>query len=74
MKKIYVILAVAALQGMMGPISIALQTNGGTAINSGWYWTSSEVDRNEVVNLSSKGSYATEKKGEANSVRAIRAF
>ena len=70
----YLLIIANAGQGMMGPISIALQTNGGTAINSGWYWTSSEVDRNEVVNLSSKGSYATEKKGEANSVRAIRAF
>jgi ribonucleotide monophosphatase NagD (HAD superfamily) len=57
-----------------GPISQALQNYGGKPLDGGWYWTCTEVGRNEVVNISDGGSVATEKKGEENSVRAIRAF
>lgn len=57
-----------------GPISQALVNYGGKALSGGWYWTSSEVARDEVINISDGGSKATEEKDEENSVRAIRAF
>lgn len=57
-----------------GTISRALEAAGGAPLNGGWYWTSSEVARNEVVNISDGGAVATEKKAEENKVRAIKAF
>ncbi len=61
-------------KGKNGTISSVLQANGGVPLNGGWYWTSSECGRNEVVNISGSGSVATEEKGEENNVRAIKAF
>jgi len=57
-----------------GPISLAITTHGGTKIDGGWYWTSSETDRTEVLNISDSGSVSTENKSEENAVRAIRAY
>ena len=38
----------------------------------GWYWSSSENDRDEAWNVSDGGSISTEEKDERNRVRAIR--
>ena len=70
----YLFCVANARSSKRGLISMALQAAGGDPLNGGWYWTSSEVGRNEVVNLSDGGTFATEKKGESNNVRAIRAF
>lgn len=40
----------------------------------GWYWTSSEHNRTEAINISDGGSVDTENKDEETKVRAIRAF
>ena len=58
----------------LGPISKALKKNGGKGLAKGWYWTSSECDKKNVVNIDEDGDYATELKTEKNLVRAIRAF
>lgn len=41
---------------------------------SGWYWTSTEYNKNEAINISSGGSVHTEDKDGEAKVRAIRAF
>lgn len=41
---------------------------------SGWYWTSTEYDKKEAINISSGGSVHTEDKDGEAKVRAIRAF
>ena len=54
-------------------VANSLKTNGGGRI-SGWYWTSSEHDREEAINVSAGGTVHTETKDEDANVRAIRAF
>jgi hypothetical protein len=54
-------------------VANSLKTNGGGRI-SGWYWTSSEHDRQEALNVSDGGTVHTEDKDEDANVRAIRAF
>ena len=61
-------------RGEDGPISRALSTNGGIEIDESWYWTSSESERTEAINISKRGSIATEDKDDTNAVRAVRAF
>lgn len=51
----------------------ALKKNRGGELR-GWYWSSSENDRDEAWNISDKGSISTEEKDEKNKVRAIKAF
>lgn len=41
---------------------------------SGWYWASTEHDRNEAINVSDGGTVFTERKRSEVKVRAIRAF
>lgn len=41
---------------------------------SGWYWTSSECNKSEAINISDGGSVDTEDKDEEARVRAVRAF
>lgn len=41
---------------------------------SGWYWTSSENDKDEAWSVNAKGSSSTKKKSEEIKVRAIRSF
>ena len=55
-------------------ISTALKKNGGQALQKGWYWSSSECNREEAVNVSEDGDTGTELKKVKNLVRAIRAF
>lgn len=61
-------------KGNRGPISRAIIKNGGIGLNGDWYWTSSENDRTEAINITNGGFCSSEKKGESNSVRAIKAF
>lgn len=51
----------------------SLKAKGGGKL-SGWYWTSSEHNREEALNVSDGGSVHTETKEEETKVRAIRAF
>lgn len=51
----------------------SLKAKGGGRL-SGWYWTSSEHNREEALNVSDGGSVHTETKEEETKVRAIRAF
>jgi len=57
-----------------GSINRAIMMAGGRKIDGGWYWSSSEVDRKEAINISSGGSSSGEEKQEEISVRAMRAF
>ena len=57
-----------------GLISKALRRNGGKALQKGWYWSSSECDRKNAVNIDEDGDIATELKKLKNLVRAVRAF
>lgn len=57
-----------------GAISKAITATGGTKLKGGWYWSSTEANRTEAINISEGGSLAAEEKSEENSVRAIRAF
>lgn len=57
-----------------GPISRAIIANGGDVIDGGWYWSCSESERTEALNVSDKGSVSSENKSEENAVRAIKAF
>ncbi len=57
-----------------GSISKALRRNGGKALQKGWYWSSSECDRKNAVNIDEDGDVATELKKLKNLVRAVRAF
>ncbi|MBR3566213.1 MAG: hypothetical protein IKN91_07820 [Paludibacteraceae bacterium] len=58
----------------MSPVNMALVSIGGTPISDGWYWSSSENDDDEALNVSTKGSISSEKKNTIQLVRAIRAF
>ena len=60
-------------KGDDGPISRALMMNGGGQID-GWYWSSSENDKDEAFNVSDGGSCHTEEKTEEANVRPVRAF
>ena len=57
-----------------GPISQALMLNGGQMLKNDWYWSSTENDKDEAINVSSSGRMSSEDKIEILSVRAIRAF
>jgi len=57
-----------------GPISKALKKNGGTSLQKGWYWSSTECNKKDAVNIDDDGGVATEEKKEKNLVRAVRAF
>lgn len=56
-----------------GPVSLALVRNGGKQID-GWYWSSSENDKDEAFNISDSGSCHSEEKTEEVKVRPVRAF
>lgn len=60
--------------GIPGKISEALVANGGVALSNGWYWSSTENDNDDAINVSYKGSVSAEEKPEALIVRAVRAF
>lgn len=61
-------------QADKGPIGLALTSYGGTPFGGGWYWSSTESERTEALNISKSGSCSTEEKSENNAVRAVRAF
>ncbi|MBR4564858.1 MAG: hypothetical protein IKO26_10455 [Paludibacteraceae bacterium] len=57
-----------------GRISTALVANGGVALSANWYWSSTENDSDEAINVSYKGSATWEEKTAELLVRAVRAF
>ena len=58
-----------------GLITAMLELAGGTPLNSWWYWSSSEKDKENVYKISLHGRRAeTENKTEENAVRAVRSF
>lgn len=61
-------------KGDKGPISKCLVKNGGKALNEDWYWSSSENDKDEAINVGKGGKVSSEDKDEELPVRAVRAF
>lgn len=57
-----------------GRISKALVENGGVALEREWYWSSSEDDRDEAINVFYNGTTASDRKNLTLLVRAVRAF
>lgn len=57
-----------------GVISKALVRAGGKALDQNWYWSSTENDRDEAINVSSGGRVDSERKKSEIAVRAVRAF
>ena len=57
-----------------GPISRAITAAGGIKLDGDWYWSSSETERTEALNVSEGGYVSSENKDEENAVRAVRAF
>lgn len=55
-------------------INVGLVRNGGTKLDGSWYWSSSEIDIKEAVNVSGSGRDSGEDKKTPAKVRAIRAF
>lgn len=55
-------------------INVGLVRNGGTKLDGSWYWSSSEIDIKEAVNVSGSGRDSGEDKITPAKVRAIRAF
>ena len=56
-----------------GEIDEVLKSKGVNSL-SGWYWSSSEYNRGEAWNVSSRGRLCSEDKDEKINVRAVRAF
>lgn len=59
---------------VQGPISQAIVSAGGTPLEQTWYWSSTENDDDEAINVSSWGRISSEDKIESLAVRAVRAF
>ena len=57
-----------------GPISKAIVEAGGNPLENDWYWSSTEFDNDEAINVSAVGDIALEDKPEYILVRAVRAF
>jgi len=55
-------------------IDDALIRAGGTAMDDGWYWSSSECDDKEAINVSSGSHGSCEDKISFQKVRAVRSF
>lgn len=73
--ELWYLLAVANNQAnIQGQISKALERVGGQPLIYGWYWSSTENDKDEAINVSSLGSLSSEDKIKMLNVRAIRAF
>ena len=57
-----------------GLLNAALVYAGGDPIDKEWYWSSSENNYCEAINISCGGSQSGEKKNKEVAVRAVRAF
>lgn len=55
-------------------IDDALIKAGGTAMDNGWYWSSSECDGKEAINVSYDSRSSCEEKISFQKVRAVRSF
>ena len=60
--------------GASGVLSLAIVRAGGQALSESWYWSSTEKEAKEAVNVSNGGWIAGASKTSAIGVRAIRAF
>ena len=63
-----------AKSGAGGLISLSVINAGGAPLDKKWYWSSSENDKDEAINVSLWGSMSSENKINSVDVRAIRAF
>lgn len=61
-------------KGSNGPISHAIMKAGGMELTNDWYWSSTENDKDEAINVSISGRMSSEDKTEEIQVRAVRAF
>lgn len=57
-----------------GEINSALMRAGGNQLTNGWYWSSSEINRKEAINVSARGWASGEEKTNSVNVRAVHAF
>ena len=55
-------------------ITNAMKRVGGQILSDDWYWSSTENDKDEAINVSLSGRVSSEDKKEALLVRAVRAF
>lgn len=55
-------------------INEGLMRHGGTKLDGSWYWSSSEIDVKEAINVSGSGRDSGEEKINPTKVRAVRAF
>ena len=55
-------------------IDAGLMRAGGAKLEGGWYWSSSEANLKEAINVSASGTGSSEEKKNTEKVRAIRAF
>lgn len=55
-------------------VNNGLLQNGGYPLSDSWYWSSSEVNNQEALNVSSRGGASTENKINPVTVRAVRSF
>lgn len=73
--ELWYLLAIAnAKSGAGGLISLSIINAGGAPLDRKWYWSSSENDKDEAINVSLWGSMSSEDKVHLVDVRAIRAF
>ena len=55
-------------------VDAGLRREGGASLDGGWYWSSSECNKTESINVSSGGSASGEEKANPEKVRAVRMF
>jgi len=59
----------------LGPVSMALIKSGGLSLSSDeWYWSSTENEKDEAVNVSCGGRLSSDYKNKLLLVRAVREF
>lgn len=57
-----------------GLVDAGLRREGGTLLEDGWYWSSSECNKTESINVSASGRASGEEKMNVEKVRAVRMF
>lgn len=61
-------------EGTKRLIENALKREGGMSLEEGWYWSSSECEKTEAINVSSGGRASGEEKSEIEKTVAVRMF
>ena len=70
----YLLVEANEKKGSKGKISKSLVQFGGVELDERWYWSSSECERDEALEVGLTGKISSEEKKEDLPVRAMRAF